>query len=73
MPDKDDKNSGHTSLPQDYDRSKTEVEDIEHNRQPSVKGVNDREAQAPRNTDDGLSDKERHDREQARQVPADHG
>lgn len=69
MPDKDDKNSGHTSQPQDYARTKTEVHEIEHDRQPSLKGVNDREANAARNTEhDGLKD--RQDAEEARSVPA---
>ncbi|MBZ9751008.1 hypothetical protein K7W42_09055 [Deinococcus sp. HMF7604] len=70
MPDKDDKNKGHTSQPQDYDRNKKEVHEIEHDNQPSFKSANDREAMAPRNNDDGLSDKELRDREEARQVPA---
>ncbi|MFC4637434.1 hypothetical protein [Deinococcus hohokamensis] len=69
MPDQDDKNSGHTSQPQEYDRSKTEVHEPLHDRQPSLKGVNDREANAARNTEhDGL--KERQDAEEARSVPA---
>jgi hypothetical protein len=51
MPDKDDKNSGHTSLPDQYERSKTEVEDIEDGHKPSLKSANDREANAPRNHD----------------------
>lgn len=70
MPDKDDKNKGHTSQPQDYDRNKKEVHEIEHDNQPSHKSVNDREAKAPRNNDDGLSRKELKDREEARSVPA---
>lgn len=70
MPDKDDKNSGHTSQPQEYDRTKTEVQGIEDGHEPSVKGNNDREANAPRNTDDGLSHKEKRDRDEARSVPA---
>ncbi len=49
MPDKDDKNSGHTSQPAQYERSKTEVEEIEDGHKPSVKSANDREANAPRN------------------------
>lgn len=70
MPDNDDKNKGHTSEPQDYGRSKTEVHEIEHDHKPSVKGVNDREANAPRNNDDGRSHKELQDLEEARSVPA---
>ncbi|MHA0043354.1 hypothetical protein [Deinococcus sp. RM] len=73
MPDKDDKNSGHTSQPQDYDRNKKEVHEIEHDNAPSMKSANDREAQAPRNNDDGLSDKELKDREEARSVPSSNG
>ncbi|GAA0515034.1 hypothetical protein [Deinococcus depolymerans] len=73
MPDKDDKNSGHTSQPEQFDRNSKEVHDIADGHQPSLKSANDREAQAPRNTDDGLSDKERRDRDEARNVPADHG
>ena len=52
MPDKDDKNKGHTSQPERYERSKTEVEEIEDGHKPSFKGVNDREAKAARNHDD---------------------
>lgn len=70
MPDKDDKNKGHTSKPEDYDRNKKEVHEIEHDNKPSHKSVNDREANAPRNNDDGLSRKELKDREEARNVPA---
>ncbi|THF85899.1 hypothetical protein E7T09_15430 [Deinococcus sp. KSM4-11] len=70
MPDKDDKNSGHTSQPQEYDRTKTEVTGIEDGHSPSFKDNNDREAKAPRNTEDGLSHKELKDREEARSVPA---
>ena len=69
MPDKDDKNKGHTSKPERYERSKTEVHEIEDGHKPSVKGANDREANAPRNNDDGLSRKELKDREEARSVP----
>lgn len=69
MPDKDDKNSGHTSQPQDYDRNKKEVHEIQHDEKPSFKGVNDREANAARNTEhDGR--KEQRDVEEARNVPA---
>lgn len=69
MPDKDDKNSGHTSQPQDYDRNKKEVHEIRHDEKPSFKGVNDREANAARNTEhDGR--KEQRDVEEARSVPA---
>ncbi|GGK23334.1 hypothetical protein GCM10008955_16150 [Deinococcus malanensis] len=69
MPDKDDKNKGHTSQPQDYDRNSQEVHEINHDRKPSLKGVNDREANAARNTEhDGH--KEQQDVEQARSVPA---
>ena len=73
MPDKDDKNSGHTSQPQDYDRNKKEVHEIEHDNTPSMKSANDREANAPRNNDDGLSHKELKDREEARSVPSSNG
>ncbi|GGS30576.1 hypothetical protein [Deinococcus knuensis] len=73
MPDKDDKNSGHTSQPQEFDRNRKEVHDIADGHEPSVKSANDREAQAPRNNDDGLSDKELKDREEARSVPASNG
>lgn len=69
MPDKDDKNSGHTSLPNQYERNSKEVHDIEDGHQPSRKGVNDREATAARNTEhDGR--KEERDVEEARSVPA---
>ena len=50
MPDQDDKNKGHTSQPEQYDRNKQEVHEIEHDRKPSFKGVNDREAKGARNT-----------------------
>ncbi|GGL13344.1 hypothetical protein [Deinococcus radiotolerans] len=73
MPDKDDKNSGHTSQPQQYDRTEKEVQDIADGHDASLKSANDREAKAPRNTHDGLSDKELQDREDARNVPASHG
>ena len=69
MPDKDDKNSGHTSQPQDYDRSKKEVHEIRHDEKPSFKGVNDREANAARNTEHD-DRKEQRDVEEARNVPA---
>ncbi|MFD2610536.1 hypothetical protein ACFSR9_13995 [Deinococcus taklimakanensis] len=69
MPDKDDKNKGHTSLPDQYDRNKKEVHEIEHDEKPSFKGVNDREANAARNTEhDKL--KEQKDVQEARNVPA---
>ncbi|WP_135227761.1 hypothetical protein [Deinococcus fonticola] len=69
MPDKDDKNKGHTSQPQDYDRNKKEVHEIEHDEKPSFKGVNDREANSARNNEhDRLKDKK--DVEEARSVPA---
>lgn len=69
MPDKDDKNSGHTSLPEQYERSKEEVKEIEDGHKPSFKGNNDREATAARNTEhDSL--KEKKDVEEARSVPA---
>ena len=58
MPDKDDKNKGHTSLPDQYDRSKTEVQEIEDGHKPNLKGANDREATAARNTEhDGHKEK----------------
>ncbi|WP_345467766.1 hypothetical protein [Deinococcus carri] len=69
MPDKDDKNKGHTSLPDEFDRNKKEVHDIEDGHQPSFKGVNDREAKAARNTEHD-DRKEERDVEQARNVPA---
>ncbi|MDV6373533.1 hypothetical protein [Deinococcus arenicola] len=69
MPDKDDKNKGHTSQPDQFDRSKDEVKDIDDGHTPSFKGNNDREAMAGRNTEhDGL--KEKKDVEEARSVPA---
>ncbi|MDL2343570.1 hypothetical protein QOL99_05330 [Deinococcus sp. MIMF12] len=69
MPDKDDKNKGHTSQPGQYERNKQEVHDIEHDDKPSFKGANDREANAARNTEhDGH--KESKDVEEARSVPA---
>ncbi|MBZ9715256.1 MULTISPECIES: hypothetical protein [Deinococcus] len=70
MPDKDDKNKGHTSLPPQYERNEQEVHEIEDGHKPSLKSVNDREATAPRNNDNGLSAKELRDREEARNVPA---
>ncbi|BDP40392.1 hypothetical protein DAETH_03610 [Deinococcus aetherius] len=55
MPDKDDKNSGHTSQPGEYERNKQEV--------------HEREAGGARNTEhDGR--KESKDVEEARNVPA---
>ena len=69
MPDKDDKNSGHTSLPRQYDRTAEEVKDIADGHKPSFKGNNDREAEAPRNNEhEGI--KEQKDLEEARSVPA---
>ncbi|ABF46176.1 MULTISPECIES: hypothetical protein [Deinococcus] len=69
MPDKDDKNKGHTSLPDQYDRTKKEVDQIEDHHRPSLKGVNDREAKAARNTEHDQRKEER-DVEEARSVPA---
>ncbi|WP_415787171.1 hypothetical protein [Deinococcus saxicola] len=69
MPDKDDKNSGHTSIPDQFERNKKEVHEIDDGHKPSLKGNNDREATAARNTEhDGL--KEKKDVEEARSVPA---
>ncbi|GAA4015203.1 hypothetical protein GCM10022631_29000 [Deinococcus rubellus] len=69
MPDKDDKNKGHTSLPDQYDRTKTEVAEIEDGHKPSFKSANDREAEAPRNNEhEGVKAKK--DLEEARSVPA---
>lgn len=69
MPDQDDKNSGHTSQPGEYDRNKQEVHERDKGGQPSFKGANDREAQGARNTEhDGR--KEQKDVEEARNVPA---
>ncbi|ULH14911.1 MULTISPECIES: hypothetical protein [Deinococcus] len=69
MPDKDDKNSGHTSLPGQYERDTKEVEEIEDGHKPSFKSANDREATAPRNNEhEGV--KEHKDVEEARNVPA---
>lgn len=69
MPDKDDKNKGHTSLPEQYERNEKEVHEIEDEHKPSFKGANDREAKAARNTEhDKL--KEKKDVEEARSVPA---
>ncbi|GAA5534967.1 hypothetical protein E5F05_17940 [Deinococcus metallilatus] len=68
MPDKDDKNSGHTSLPRQYERDKKEVEEIEDGHKPSFKSANDREAKAARNEQE--SRKESRDVEEARSVPA---
>jgi hypothetical protein len=56
MPDRDDKNKGHTSQPEQYERSKKEVEGIEDGRKPSFKSANDREANAPRNNDEKTQD-----------------
>jgi hypothetical protein len=58
MPDKDDKNSGHTSMPDQYERSKTEVEAIEDGHKSSFKSANDREANAPRNHDQTTKDEQ---------------
>ncbi|AFZ65926.1 hypothetical protein [Deinococcus peraridilitoris] len=69
MPDNDDKNKGHTSLPDQYDRNKKEVHEIEHDRKPSFKGVNDREANAARNNEHD-DHKEATDVQEARSVPA---
>ncbi|MEW6420212.1 MAG: hypothetical protein AB1511_00605 [Deinococcota bacterium] len=69
MPDKDDKNKGHTSLPDQYDRTKKEVDQIEDGHRPSFKGVNDREAKAARNTEHDNRQEER-EAEAARSVPA---
>ena len=69
MPDKDDKNKGHTSLPDQYDRNKKEVHEIEHDEKPSFKGVNDREANAARNTEHDML-QEQKDVQEARNVPA---
>ncbi|WP_420594801.1 hypothetical protein [Deinococcus sp.] len=69
MPDKDDKNKGRTSLPDQYDRDSQTVEDIADGHKPSFKSSNDREAEAPRNNEhEGL--KEKKDLEEARSVPA---
>jgi hypothetical protein len=69
MPDKDDKNKGHTSLPDQYDRSKTEVHEIDDGHKPNLKGTNDREATAARNNEHE-GHKEKQDVEEARSVPA---
>lgn len=69
MPDKDDKNKGHTSLPDQYGRTKKEVDQIEDGHRPSFKGVNDREAKAARNTEHDNRQEER-EAEAARSVPA---
>lgn len=69
MPDKDDKNKGHTSQPGEYERNKQEVHEVEHDRASSSKSANDREAKGARNTEhDGR--KEQKDVEEARNVPA---
>lgn len=69
MPDKDDKNKGHTSLPGQYERDGQEVHEREQGGKSSLKGANDREANAARNTEhDGR--KESQDVEEARSVPA---
>ncbi|MGI8748087.1 MAG: hypothetical protein ACR2J4_07055 [Deinococcus sp.] len=65
MPDKDDKNSGKTSLPGQFQRDKQEVEGIKDGHHPSFKGVNDREAEAPRNHDQPDADEQA-----AKNVPA---
>lgn len=56
MPDQDDKNSGHTSLPRQYERDKKEVEQIEDGHKESFKGVNGREAKAARNQEEDGND-----------------
>jgi hypothetical protein len=56
MPDKDDKNKGHTSLPEQFERSKKEVEGVEDGHKPSFKSANDREANAARNNDEKTRD-----------------
>lgn len=63
MPDKDDKNSGKTSQPGQYDRDKQEVKHS-HRKDSSFKSAEDREANAPRNQDTPDEVKE------ARNVPA---
>ncbi|WP_293910755.1 hypothetical protein [Deinococcus sp.] len=69
MPDKDDKNKGHTSQPGQFGRNEKEVHEIEDGHKPSFKSANDREAEAPRNDEhEGL--KEKKDLEEARSVPA---
>ena len=69
MPDKDDKNKGHTSLPDQYDRNTKEVHEIADGHKPSFKSANDREAEAPRNNEhEGV--KVQKDLEEARSVPA---
>ena len=52
MPDKDDKNSGHTSKPGQFERGKDEVAGNKDGHQTSFKSANDREANAPRNHED---------------------
>ena len=64
MPDKDDKNSGKTSLPGQYERDSKEVEQIEDGHKASFKSAEDREANAPRNQETPDDVKE------ARNVPA---
>ncbi|AZI42367.1 hypothetical protein EHF33_06045 [Deinococcus psychrotolerans] len=69
MPDKDDKNKGHTSLPDQYDRNEKEVHEIADGHKPSFKSANDREAEAPRNNEhEGV--KKQKDLEEARSVPS---
>ncbi|WP_019586288.1 hypothetical protein [Deinococcus apachensis] len=69
MPDRDDKNSGHTSQPGEYKRDGQEVHEREKDDRPSFKGANDREAEAARNTEHDCR-KESGDVEEARSVPA---
>ena len=64
MPDKDDKNSGHTSQPGQFERDKKEVEGKQDGHKTSFKSANDREANAPRNHEDD------EDTSAARSVPA---
>lgn len=68
MPDKDDKNKGRTSQPDQYERDKGEVNNIEHDGDPSFKGNMDRQGNAKQNQKGSL--KEQSDREEARSVPA---
>jgi hypothetical protein len=64
MPDKDDKNSGKTSTPGQYERDEKEVSQIDDGHKPNYKSAEDREAKAPRNQDTSKDVKE------ARDVPA---
>ncbi len=64
MPDKDDKNSGKSSTPGQYERYEKEVSQIEDGHTPNYKSAEDREAKAPRNQ--GTPD----DVKEARDVPA---